>query len=185
MLLNCSLEKTLESPLDCKESQPVHPKGAQYWVFIGRTDVEAETPILWPPDGKSWLLGKDPDDGKDWTQEEKGMTEDEMVRWNHQLNGHKFEQAPGAGGGQEAWHGVHGVAKNRSWLSNWTSTTNFLEMNAPRMETDHHIQLLHLTYIWKWTIADPSSNLIPTQLWYDGHFQQGNDNKLKTPSRCI
>ena len=74
------LEKTLESPLDCKEIQPVHPKGDQCWVFIGMTDVEAETPILWPPDAKSWLIGKDPDAGRDWEQEEKGMTEDEMVR---------------------------------------------------------------------------------------------------------
>ena len=73
------LEKTLESPLDCKEIQPVHPKGDQSWVFIGRTDVEAETPVLWPPDAKKWLVGKDPDAGKDWGQEEKGMTEDEMA----------------------------------------------------------------------------------------------------------
>ena len=84
------LEKTLESPLDCKEIQPVHPKGDQSWVFIGRTDVEAETPILWPPDAKNWLTRKDPDAGKDWRQEEKGMTEDEMVGWHHQLNGHEF-----------------------------------------------------------------------------------------------
>ena len=81
------LEKTLESPLDCKEIQPVHPKGDQSWVFI---DVEVETPILWPPDAKSWLIWKDPDVGKDWRQEEKGTTEDEMVRWHHQLNGHEF-----------------------------------------------------------------------------------------------
>ena len=85
------LEKTLESALDCKEIQPVHPKGDQSWVFIGRTHVEAETPILWPPDEKSWLIWKDPDAGKDWRQEEKGMTEDEMVGWHHQLNGHEFE----------------------------------------------------------------------------------------------
>ena len=83
------LEKT-ESPLDCKEFQPVHPKGAQSWVFIGRTDAEAETPILWPPHAKSWLIGKDPDAGKDWGQEEKGMAEDEIVGWHHQLNGHEF-----------------------------------------------------------------------------------------------
>ena len=91
------LEKTLESPLDCKEIQPVHPKGDQPWVFIGRTDVEAETQILWPPDVKNWLIGKDPHAAKDWGQEEKGMTEDEMVGWHHQLNGHEFEQAPGVG----------------------------------------------------------------------------------------
>ena len=78
-----ALEKTLESPLDCKEIQPVHPKGDQSWVFIGRTNVEAQAPILWPPDAKSWLIGKDPDAGKDWEQEEKGMTEDEMVGWHH------------------------------------------------------------------------------------------------------
>ena len=84
------LEKTLESPLDCKEVQPVHPKGDQSWVFIGRTDVEAEIPILWPSDAKSWLIWKDPDAGKDWRQEEKGMTEDEMVGWHHQLNEHEF-----------------------------------------------------------------------------------------------
>ena len=85
------LEKTLESPLDCKEIQPVHPKGDQSWEFIRRTDAEAETPILWLPDAKSWLVGKDPDAGRDWGQEEKGMTEDEMVAWHHQRNGHEFE----------------------------------------------------------------------------------------------
>ena len=84
------LEKTLESPLDCKEIQHVHPKGDQSWVFIGRTDAEAETPILWPPDARNWLLGIDPDAGKDWRQEEKGTTEDEMVEWHHWLDGHVF-----------------------------------------------------------------------------------------------
>ena len=93
------LEKTLESPLDCKEIQPVHPKD-QSWVYIGRTDAEAKTPILWPPDAKSWLIGKDPDAGKDWRWEEKGMSEDGMVGWHHQLDGHEFEQAPGVGDGQ-------------------------------------------------------------------------------------
>ena len=93
------LEKTLESPLDCKEIKPVNPKGNQSWIFIGRTDAEAEAPILWPPDVKNWLTGKDPDAGRDWRQE-KGMTEDEMVGWHHQLNWHEFEQAPGVGDGQ-------------------------------------------------------------------------------------
>ena len=83
------LEKTLESPLDCKEIQPVHPKGDWSWVFIGRTDVEAATPILWPPDMKSWLICRDPDVRKDWRQEEKGTTKDEMVRWHYRLNGHE------------------------------------------------------------------------------------------------
>ena len=94
------LEKTLESPLDFKEIQPLNPKGDRSWVFIGRTEVEAQTPILWPPDAKSWLIGKDPDAGKDWGQEEKGTTEDEMVGWHHRLDGHGFEQAPGVGDGQ-------------------------------------------------------------------------------------
>ena len=85
------LEKTLESPLDCKEIQPVHPKGDQSWVSIGRTDVEAETPIFWPPHVKCWLVAKDPDAGKDWGQEEKGMTEDEMAGWHHRLDGHECE----------------------------------------------------------------------------------------------
>ena len=85
------LEKTLESPLDCKEIQLVHPKGDQSWVFIGRTDAEAETPELWPPHAKNWLIGKDPDAGRDWGQEEKGTTENEMAGWHHLLDGHEFE----------------------------------------------------------------------------------------------
>ena len=88
MLLNCVLEKTLESPLDCKEIKPVHPKGNQSWIFIGRTNAEAEAPILWPPDVKNWLTGKDPDAGKDRRQEKKGVTEDEIVEWHHWLEGH-------------------------------------------------------------------------------------------------
>ena len=93
------LEKTLESPLNCKEIQLVKPKRNQSWIFIGRTDAEAEAPILWLPDAKSWLTGKDSDAGKDWSQEEKGMTEGEMVEWHQQLDGHEFEQAPGVGDG--------------------------------------------------------------------------------------
>ena len=89
--------RRLESSLDCKEIQPVHPKGNQSWIFIGRTDAEAETPILWPADVKNSLIGKDPDTGKDWRQEEKGMTEDEMVGWHHLFNGHEFEPALGIG----------------------------------------------------------------------------------------
>ena len=96
------LEKTLESPLDCKEIQPVNPKGNQSWIFIGRTDAEAETPILWPPDVKSWLTGKDPDTGENWGQKEKGVIEDEMVGCYHWLNGHEFAQTPGDSGGQRS-----------------------------------------------------------------------------------
>ena len=94
------LEKILESPLDCREIKPVHPKGNQSWIFIGRTDIEAETPILWPPDVKNWFIGKDPDAGKYWRQEEKGMTEDKVVGWHDWLNGHEFEQALGDDEGQ-------------------------------------------------------------------------------------
>ena len=93
-------EKTLESPLDCKEIQPVHSKGDQPWVFFGRNDAKAETPVLWPPHSKSWLIGKDSDAGRDWGQEEKGVTEDEMAGWHHQLDGHEFEWTPGDGDGQ-------------------------------------------------------------------------------------
>ena len=103
------LENTLESPLDCKEIQPVHPKGDQSWVFIGRTDAEAEAPILWPLDAKNWLTGKDPDAGKDWRQEEKGMTEDEMVGWHLQLDERGFGWTLGLGDGQR------GLACCDSW----------------------------------------------------------------------
>ena len=125
MLLNCGVGEdsweSLESPLDCKEIQPVHPKWNQSWVFIGRSDVEAETPILWPPDAESWLIWKDPDAGKDWGQEEKGTTEDEMVGSHHQPNGHGFGWTLGVGDGQGGLVcAVHGVAKSRTWLSDWT-----------------------------------------------------------------
>ena len=100
MLLNCGVGEDFESLLDCKEIKPGNPKGDQSWIFTGGTDAEAEAPILWPPDLKSWLIGKAPDAGKDWRQKEKGMTEDKMVGWHHWLNGHEFEQAPGDGEGQ-------------------------------------------------------------------------------------
>ena len=118
------LEKTLESPLDCKAIQPVHPKGNQSWVFIG-TDVEAEAPILWPHDAKSWLIWKDPDAGKDWGQEEKGMIEDEMAGWHHWLNGHGFEWTPGVGDGQG------GLACCGSWFvsKSWTGLSDWTELN--------------------------------------------------------
>ena len=114
------LYKTLESPLGCKEVQPVHPKGDHSWVFIGRTDVEAETPLTWPPDAKSWLTLKDPDAGKDWGQEEKGTTEDEMVGFHHWLDGHGFGWTPGVGEGQG------GLACCSSWGCKESDTTERL-----------------------------------------------------------
>ena len=120
--------ETLESPLDCKEIQPVHPKVDQSWVFTGRTDVEAETPILWPPEAKSWLIWKDPDAGKDCGQEEKGTTEDEMVGWHHQLNGMSLGELRELVMDRAAWHAVvHVVAKSRTWLSDWTEL-NFVSL---------------------------------------------------------
>ena len=120
------LEKTLVSPLESKEIQPVHPKGDQSWVFIGRTNAEAETPILWPPHAKSWLTGKNPDAGKDWRQEEKGTTENEMVGWHHWLSGHEFELAPEVGDGQGSLvccsPGCHKELDTTEWL-NWTELT--------------------------------------------------------------
>ena len=116
------LEKTLESPLDSKEIKSVNPKGNQPWIFTGRTDAEAEAPILWSPDAKSWLTGKDPDAGKDWRQEEKGATEDEMVGWHHRLDGHGFEQTPGDSEGQRSlaccspWR--HKESDTIEWLNN-------------------------------------------------------------------
>ena len=108
------LEKILESPLDCEEIKLVNPKRNQSWNFIGRTDAEAEASVLWPTDVKNWLTGKDPDAGKDWRQEEKGMTEEEAVGRHHWLDGHEFEQTPGVGAA------VHGVSKSWIWLSNLT-----------------------------------------------------------------
>ena len=121
------LEKTLESPLDCKHIKLLNPKGNQSWIFIGRTDDEAETPILWPPDAKNWLTGKDPDAGKDWRQEEKGMTKDEIVGWHHRLNGHEFEEALGVGDGQGSLPCCSPWGRKESeGLSNWTEQTEKL-----------------------------------------------------------
>ena len=125
-------EKTLESPLDRKESQPVHPKGNQSWIFIGRTDAEAEAPILWLPDGKNWLIWKYPDSGKDWRWEEKGTTEDEMVGWHHQFYGHEFEQAPRVGDGQGGL----------PWCSPWGCK------EADRTEQLNYTELISLKTGW-------------------------------------
>ena len=113
------LEKILENPLDCKETQPVHPKGDQSWVFTGRTDAKAETPILWPPHAKSWLTGKDSDAGRDWGQEEKGATEDEMVGWHHWLDGHEFEWTLGVGDGQGGLACCDSWGRTESDMTEW------------------------------------------------------------------
>ena len=130
------LEKTLESPLDCKEIQPVHPKGDQSWVFIGRTDAEAKTPILWPPHAKSWLIGKDCDAGRDWGQE-KGTTEDEMAGWHHWLDGHESEWTPGVGDGQG------GLVCYSSWGHKESDTTE--QLNSTDTWNLKHDKW---TYLW-------------------------------------
>ena len=123
------LEKTLESPLDCKEIKPVHPKGNQSWIFIARTDAEIEAPKLWTSDTKSQLIGKDPNAGKYWKQEEKGMTEDDIVGWHHQLNGHEFEQTPGDG------EGLEGLVCFSPWISKNLDTIEQLNNNhLPQLE---------------------------------------------------
>ena len=127
------LVKTLESPLDCKEIQPVHPKGNQSWIFIGRTDAEAETPIPCPPDGKNWFIWKDPDAGKDWRREEKGMTEVEMVGCHHRLDGHEFEQAPVVGDGQGSLTCCSPWGHKESYMTerlNWTELNKQTEKSC-------------------------------------------------------
>ena len=141
------LEKTLESPLDCKEIQPVHPKETQSWIFIGRTDTDAETLILWLPDAESWLIGKDPDAGKDWKREEKGTTEDEIVGWHHQRNGHEFVWASGVGDGQG------GLACYSPWGHKESDTNEWLnctEWGPDEVQTsDLEIQRKKLSWILK------------------------------------
>ena len=139
------LEKTLESPLDCKEIQSVHPKGDQTWVFIGRTDVETETLILWPPHVKSWLTGKVPDAGRDWGQEEKWTTEEEMAGWHYRLNGHEFGWTPGVGDGQG------GLACCDSWGRKESDTTEWL--NRTEVYTQGKWKLVLKYYIWMFTGA--------------------------------
>ena len=122
------LEKTLESPLDCKEIQPVHSEGDQPWMFFGRNDAKAETPVLWPPPAKSWLIGKDSDAGRDWGQEEKGMTEDEMAGWHHQLDGHEFEWTPGVVDGQGGLACCNSWGCKESDMTEWLNWTELIPL---------------------------------------------------------
>ena len=127
MLLNCGIGEDSWESLGLKEIKPVYSKGNQPWIFIGETDAEAEAPILWPPDGKNWLTGKDPDAGKDWRQEEKGTTEDEMVGWHHRLNGHEFSKLQETTKYREAWLQSMGLQRVRhNWATelNWTDLPN-------------------------------------------------------------
>ena len=156
------LEKTLESPLDCKKIQPVHPKGYQSWVFFGRNDAKAETPILWPPHGKSWLTVKDSDAGRDWRQEEKGMTEDKMAGWNHGLNGRESEWTLGAGDGQG------GLACCDSWGRKELDTTEQLNWTELiQLTTDN--ELLAQIYVKRsWfskSLQECTSAFLPASCW--------------------
>ena len=141
MLLNCGVGEDFWESLDCKDIQPVHHKGDQSWVYIERTHVEAETPVLWPPDAKSWLIWKNPESGKDWRQEEKGTTEDEMVGWHHRLNGHEFGWTPGAGDGQG------GLACCSPWGHKESDTNEWTELS--QNEKNKYCVLMHIYRIWK------------------------------------
>ena len=168
------LEKILESPLDCKEIQPVHPQGNQPWIFIGRTDAEAETPILWPPDMKNWLIGKDPDAGKNWRWEKKGTTEDEMFGWHHWRNGHEFQSAPGVGDGQGS------PACCSLWSrkeSDMTSQLNWTELNWIYFPS---ISEIPLTDFFCQGIFLPPPR--PFQKWSMVWFTQHMDQSYKRPS---
>ena len=155
------LEKTLENPLDCKKIQPVHLKGDQSWIFIGRTDVKAEAPILWPPDVKSWLIGKDPDAGKDGGQEEKGTTEDETVGWYHQLNGHEFEQTPGVVAAQGRLICCSPWGHKESDMTYWLNSNN-KRWNSHRWKSSGHGAAtpgsvrMHLLANVSWNQSDPT-----------------------------
>ena len=143
-----ALENTLVSPLDCKDIKPINPKGNQHWIFIGRTDVEAKTPILWPPVKKNWLIGKEPNAGKDWRWEEKGKTEDEIVGWNHQLDGHEFEQTLG-----NKW---------RTWNTVCCSPWGHKESNTAELLNNNNNKI-HAVLVFIWKILKTHCMHLPSQ----------------------
>ena len=168
------LEKTLESPLDCKEIQSIHPKGNQSWIFIGRTDAEAEIPILWPPDAKKWFIWKDPDAGKDWGQEEKGTTEDEMVGWHPQRNGHEFEQALR----------IHDGQGNLACCSPWGRKESDTTVRLNWSELNWTLQCLSRKFWWEstrdgWQVTEAAGK-------YSSSTQHIVDlkEKMRTGTRC-
>ena len=160
------LEKNLESTLDCKEIQPVHPKGDQAWVFIGRTDAEAETPVLWPPHAKNWLIGKDPDAGRDWGQEEKGMTEDEMVGWHHWLNGHEVWV------NSRSWWWTGGLVCCDLWGRKESDTTELL--NWTELYTGRWMNCLYcgIDYQYCGSASRGEVQWGPTWLWKAPEWQE-------------
>ena len=166
------LQKTLESPLDSKEIQPVHPKADQSSVFIGRIDVEAETAILWPPDMKSWLIWKDPSTGKDWRQEEKGTTKDEMVRWHHDSMDMSLGEPRELVMDREAWRAeIHGVTKRRTQLSDWTEPNWLIYFNAHGYFYSCGI-CMYMDIIWRQNYkrsCETSQNMRPKPKCSAGH----------------
>ena len=172
------LEKTLESPLDSKEIKPVHSKGNQSWIFIGRTDAEAETPILWPPDAKNWLIWKDRDAGKDWRQVEKGMTEDEMVGWHHRLERHEFEQTQGDGEEQGSLtccsprgHKESDTTEQLNWTEctqNQTVSGFFIDSEKLILKffSKHFLESKTTSEDWQYTIPEFYLATVSKRMWY-------------------
>ena len=181
MLLNCGVGEDSWESLGLQGDPPVHPKGNQSWIFIGRTDAEAKIPILWPPDAKSWLIWKDPDAGKDWRWKEKGITEDEMVGWHHRLNGHEFEQTPGDNEGQGSLRAaVHGVRKSQTWPGYWT-TADGQDLQA---DSSGCVRLNNSSHSF------PALGLVhskfPTRIWlYLGRLHPGWSTLIDTPGRPV
>ena len=164
------LEKTFESPLDCKEIQPVHSKGDQSWVFFGRNDAKAETPVIWPPHAKSWLIGKDSDAGRDWGQEEKGKTEDEIAGWHHCLDACEFEWTPGVcdgQGGLACWNSWGRKESDMTERLNWTEYITVLIWSPLRFSMKYIVEQKHCVQKWSlvclWNYQVKTSNAFLTR----------------------